>query len=613
MEFIWLLALLGFSHGKLTTKSLDDVIVYAEDLGEVRLYHQSGTLINVLDSDNLYNRLHQVHTALELVQEQCNGHCYEAREIELITGRLDRVKLLHYNLDHILGYGRQRRGLINGIGTLSKALFGTLNEDDLALINANMDKLFNDNEKMSQSIANQTIIMRTLLDSTSHDIHKMNEQTRSRLDELNGLVNATNKNLQNLQLANQLLACTISIQEISEDVNLLINAINDGKHGIIHPQLLTPKQTISEMKKLEEEQNIMYPVKLTEYNYQHIIDISELSVFIIDRRLTYSLRVPIPETDTLQYLHLIPIPKPHGNTFLAAIPTHEIILINKEKNFYVPGDFTSMKSCKSLGEIKICKRIQPSYFLSEIHSCESELFKSTIKTLDSKICQISVFKIQELVYIPLYSDNQYILIPEKNLEINTICEGHAETITLNTATFIAGTNCIIQTPKSMLKLSGPVSMKTNVLYKKNVSMPFQETELELLKDSLPSIQETLTHARINEFKTTLRDIESSMKTVRDDRRRHSWVETGHDVLRYIGYTAIGIIVVYLSYKIGLFKCISKLMPKNLCIKLFCMKTTVNATPQTYVVPVAPVTQSERLLIEETEIVRPRNLRLKIRD
>ena len=49
----------------------------------------------------------------------------------------------------------------------------------------------------------------------------------------------------------------------------------------------------------------------------------------------------------------------------------------------------------------------------------------------------------------------------------------------------------------MLKLSGPVSMETNILYKKNVSMPFQETELELLKDSLPSIQETLTHARIN--------------------------------------------------------------------------------------------------------------------
>ena len=118
----------------------------------------------------------------------------------------------------MLGYGRHSRGLINGIGTLSKALFGTLNEDDLALINVNMDKLFNDNAKISQSIANQTIIIRTLLDTTSHDISKMNEQAMSGLDELNGLVDATNKDMKILQLSNLLLACTISIREISEDV-----------------------------------------------------------------------------------------------------------------------------------------------------------------------------------------------------------------------------------------------------------------------------------------------------------------------------------------------------------------------------------------------------------
>ena len=47
-----------------------------------------------------------------------------------------------------------------------------------------------------------------------------------------------------MHLANQLLGCTISIEEISEDTNLLINAINNGKHRIVHLQLLTPKQLI---------------------------------------------------------------------------------------------------------------------------------------------------------------------------------------------------------------------------------------------------------------------------------------------------------------------------------------------------------------------------------
>ena len=390
-----------------------------------------------------------------------------------------------------------------------------------------------------------------------------------------------------MHLANQLLGGTISIEEIGEDTNLLINAINEGKHGIVHPQLLTPKQLIEELKKLEEEQSFKYPVRLVEYNYQHIIDISDLSVTIIDKRLTYCLQVPILEPETLRCLHLIPIPKPHGKTFVAAVPTHEIILVNQENSFYVPSDRDLIRDCKHLDNIRMCKRTQPSYLVSEIHSCESELFKSSVKTLDSQVCQISIFQIQELVYIPLYGDNQYILIPEETTEINTICDDRTETITLS-------------------------SIKKNVFYKKNVSLPFEAAELELLNDNLPTIRESLTPVKISEFRTTLDNIEATIRTIRNDRRTHSWRETTSDILRYMGYISIGIITAYVTYKIGVFKCISKLIPTNLCINLFCVKTTVNATPQVHVTPTAdPIVQAEYVAIPETEIVRPRTLRLKI--
>ena len=338
MKTFLMMFLAATSTAKITTKPLQDVTVFAENLGETKLYHQIWKVIVVIDNPNLYDRLHQVDTALEYAQDQCEGDCFENAEIKLLTGRLDRLKLLYSYLYHILGYSRQKRGLINGIGVASKALFGTLDENDLILINENMDQLFKDNTRMSQSIGNQTIVIRNLLNSASHDIQQMNSATQNRLDELNRLVNATNRNQQNMHLANQLLGCTISIEENSEDTNLLINAINDGKHGIVHPKLLAPKQLIEELKKLEKEQNLKYPVRLVEYNYQHIIDISDLSVTIIDKRLTYCLQVPILEPETLRSLHLIPIPKPHGKTFVAAVPTHEIILDNQENSFYVPSD-----------------------------------------------------------------------------------------------------------------------------------------------------------------------------------------------------------------------------------------------------------------------------------
>ena len=37
----------------------------------------------------------------------------------------------------------------------------------------------------------------------------------------------------------KLLTAAIMIDETSEDIDMDINAINDGKHGIIRPQILT--------------------------------------------------------------------------------------------------------------------------------------------------------------------------------------------------------------------------------------------------------------------------------------------------------------------------------------------------------------------------------------
>lgn len=108
-----------------------------------------------------------------------------------------------------------------------------------------------------------------------------------------------------MHISNMLLACSVGIQKIGEDINLFVN---DRKHGIIHPQLLTPKQLIAELNKLEEEHNIKYSIRLKEYNYQHIIDISDLSVTIIDRKLVYSLQIPILEKESFRTYHLIPIP-----------------------------------------------------------------------------------------------------------------------------------------------------------------------------------------------------------------------------------------------------------------------------------------------------------------
>ena len=71
------------------------------------------------------------------------------------------------------------------------------------------------------------------------------------------------------------------IDETSEDIDMAINAINDGKNGIIHPHILTPAMLKTTIKEFEEKHRTRYHFDADETSYRHIIGISQLSVAIL--------------------------------------------------------------------------------------------------------------------------------------------------------------------------------------------------------------------------------------------------------------------------------------------------------------------------------------------
>ena len=91
---------------------------------------------------------------------------------------------------------------------------------------------------------------------------------------------------------------------------------------------------------------MQYQIPLKEENFQNIIDTSRISISIVNKRLLYSIKVPQLETKTYQIHHLIPIPKTIQIAFLAVIPEHDYILLNKKKTLYVPSDEKTINDCK---------------------------------------------------------------------------------------------------------------------------------------------------------------------------------------------------------------------------------------------------------------------------
>ncbi|KAK1118218.1 hypothetical protein K0M31_015263 [Melipona bicolor] len=176
---------------------------------------------------------------------------------------------------------RGRRGLINAIGSLSKTLFGTLDENDLKLINENIDELFNDQNKLTHIVQNQTLIFKHIL-RDSHFV-ELTEQLSNHSKELNQAIN-------NEILDRNLLILEILITELANKVNDFYYMIILGKRGIIDTTLIG--SFMESYHKLIQKNFI---TTNNEIKFQEIIDSSRLNTATKNNTLIYQIIVPIFE------------------------------------------------------------------------------------------------------------------------------------------------------------------------------------------------------------------------------------------------------------------------------------------------------------------------------
>ena len=196
----------------------------------------------------------------------------------------------------------------------------------------------------------------------------------------------------------------------------------------MHPQILSPFLFIDTLKEFEDKFNMKYVFPFKEEHYQHIIDISKVSIGLNVQKLLYSIKVPLFEIDEYKIQHLKPIPKQNGNQFLIAVPKEQFIFLNSPRTMYVPKSEKKISKWKLLEKIKVCRRSHPTYLLVDTRTCENHIIRNSIKTLDMSVCEISILKIDELVFISLTESQGYIVIPKKVIDLTINCENKIEDV-----------------------------------------------------------------------------------------------------------------------------------------------------------------------------------------
>lgn len=530
------------------------------------------------------------------LQDLCK-QCDSENEILLTLRKVKTLRQETNKLQLLIAQernARRKRGTFNFIGDISKTLFGTLNNDDLELINKNIDILFNNQNQLKEIVTNETRLIKNIL----------NKEIGEHIDTINSELRAQNNNIntdrKRNHLTNQILMINELILEEKLEIRTIQNAINFAQKGIIHSSILPPSTLIDAVKTLQKTHPGHFPFELQVHHYLDFIKICKISIALGDRTLSYHIKIAILGTEIRILSKLYPLPKKIQNNFVSYVPNQQLILTHANNYILLDHEYIKMY-CNEETRPWICKRTTVTHSLLYSKDCESELYKKT--NTKPRYCEHTLFRIDTLTYIPLQDSKKVIIIPEKATTLHTTCT--TESIELDHPVLITSSQeCSLITDHLMLKLSHKSNLNTTYeLREREHDINYTVNEHDLIYNGLKNIPMKINDVNnMREYGTTLEESEDILNKMKTEHRLQNISYIGWSALTYIGYGSTTLFLLWILYKCQFFKLLSNCIPKTIKICFFC--NTQKITSNTH-----PTPRMSTPLNLHTDIeLRPRNRR-----
>ncbi|XP_046142296.1 uncharacterized protein LOC123987932 [Osmia bicornis bicornis] len=176
-----------------------------------------------------------------------------------------------------------------------------------------MDKLLDSNNKLKIIVSNQSALIKQVLDDSHiQSIHPI----QVKLSELQDNV----QNEEIIMCINSLVIHTeFVLFELHVNLDELINTIILGKQGIINPQVVKPQQFLETFDKIIKTHFLYNHIQPTLENFQTLLDISNLKLWINNGKIVYTIITPILDDTEWKITKIYPIPSKREKIFVAPV------------------------------------------------------------------------------------------------------------------------------------------------------------------------------------------------------------------------------------------------------------------------------------------------------
>lgn len=281
----------------LRIEAIENAGYFLEDLGTTKIldhYHKFYFYFNISSIESNYKNL------------LSNAYILEARNRNN-NSPFSLINILKNNCmqieDQLAKFNnhRQKRALVNALGSIVRYITGNLDQDDLKEINSNLHNLFTNQENIVKQISKFSSFANHITQRYSDDLNVLRQNINTSLVAIAKINDRLNEELlieYNILLSQKLLETIYMIQRL---VSLAFNNITDLE--IISTKEL--KEMIDHLKLIYKRDELL---ELDNAHLFKFIEFSKMRIISVNNTITCILYIPILNPNPYTYQKVYPLP-----------------------------------------------------------------------------------------------------------------------------------------------------------------------------------------------------------------------------------------------------------------------------------------------------------------
>lgn len=362
----------------------------------------------------------EIQHNIDLVQDQLQNFrsrlendtylLYEL-QIDHLSDRLAKAAIQLLSLEP----NRQKRGLIDGLGSVIKSITGNLDYKDAIKYDEIIRSLQNNQDKITSEVNDHISISKEwmsrhsdILSQIVDNQNKINETIELLLDKD---VYVESSLIKYAKLAQLFSIVSENIDDLMEELIRIENVLAFIRSSSVHHSIIgvdALAKMIDKLKDIYNEDRVLN-LELREY-----YDLIKPGSYYAQKRIVIILRVPIVSPDTYQLYKLIPLP---NKNLQAIIPPHSFIATNELYSMYIEAE------CPKVSQTYLCE--EDNNHLQRNPDCISQLINGRPS---DDTCHIVTITLEKEAMKKL-DDQRYALVFPHPADARLIC-AHEEHVTL---------------------------------------------------------------------------------------------------------------------------------------------------------------------------------------